>query len=165
MRKLLSMVLIPAILTASAPLAALAAARESVDLVGTTYTSNLQPLPRASVQIRNLKTGMRVNSTVSDADGDFAFPGLPPDAYIIEVLDSTGKVLGMSAPFTLGSAPTVNVSVVAVAHGLASENNSGGGGFSLFGLGPASSLAVLGAAGAAGVTAVVATRQNASPSR
>jgi hypothetical protein len=53
---------------------------------------------------------------------------------------------------------TVNATAAAIAKAKA-------GGFSLFGLGPTASVAVIGAATAAAVTAVVATRDDASPSR
>jgi hypothetical protein len=115
------------------------------------------------VQIRDLKTAQLVNSTTSSATGEFSFENLKPGNYVVELAEASGKVLGMSAPFMLGNVPNVTVSVVAVAQGLVTAGGSAG--FSIFGLGPVSSLAVLGAASAAAVTAVVATRQDASPSR
>jgi hypothetical protein len=127
------------------------------------YRTNMQPIAKAEVQIRNMKTGERVSSTFSDTSGSYAFKALRPGTYVVEVVDRSGRVIGMSAPFALGSAPTVNVSVVAVAEGAAASG--GHAGFSLFGLGPVTSLAVMGAAGAAAVTAVVATRPDTSPSR
>ena len=99
---------------------------------GTAYSTTLQPLSGANLQIRNLDTGVKVGSTFSGARGEFAIEHLPPGTYIAEIVDAAGTLLGMSAPFALGGAPTVTVSVVAVA---------------------------------AAVTAVVATRQDASPSR
>jgi len=68
----------------------------------------------------------------------------------------------MSAPITATAGAVQSVSIVAVAGGVLTGS---GGGFSLFGLGPVTSVAVLGAAGAAAVTAVVATTPDASPSR
>jgi hypothetical protein len=163
MRKFLSMVLVTAVTAAGVPLGAQVPNGDSISVIGTAYTVNLQPLPKVNVQIRNLKTGAPVNSMMSGSAGEFAFRDLQPGSYIVEIVDPTGKVLGMTAPFSLGSAPMVNVSVVSVSSGLASSGRTAG--FSLFGLGPVSSLAVLGAASAAGVTAVVTTRPNASPSR
>jgi hypothetical protein len=142
---------------------ALAAADETSNLTGTAYTTTLRPLSKVEVQVRNLQTGMRVNSIFSGENGEFAFKGLEPGTYIIEVVDRSGRVLGMSAPFTLAAASTGNVSVVAVAQGMVSAGERAG--FSLLGLGPTTSLAVVGAASAAAVTAVVSTRQDASPSR
>jgi hypothetical protein len=164
MRKSLSLMVITAVITAGSSLTVLATEHDSIRVAGTVYTSNLQPLSSTEVQIRNVKTGARVNSTRSDWAGQYAFEGLQPGTYIIEIVDASGNVLGMTAPFVLGAAPNVRVSVVAAAQGLASSTQ-GRSGFSLFGLGPVSSLAVVGAASAAAVTAVVATRPDASPSR
>jgi hypothetical protein len=163
MRRFLAIVLVLAVTALGAPVSLLAADSNSVNLTGTAYTVNLQPLPNAAVQIRNFQTGNRVSSTISDRAGEFSFSGLAPGTYIIEIVDVSGRVIGMTAPFRLGSERNTNVSVVAVAHGLVTPGQNGG--FSLLGLGPVTSLAVLGAAGAAAVTAVVATRPDASPSR
>jgi hypothetical protein len=164
MRRFLSFALITVVTAAGVPPAALAAEHDSIGVAGTVYSSGLQPLSSIAVQIRNFKTGTLVSATRSDASGQYSFPGVQPGTYLVEVVDASGKVLGMTAPFVLGAAPNVRVSVVAVAQGLATPT-AGNSGFSLFGLGPVSSLAVVGAASAAAVTAVVATRPDASPSR
>jgi hypothetical protein len=164
MRKFLSFVLVTVATTAGTPHSVLAAEPDSIGLTGTAFTSNLQPLSNAEVQIRNFKTGVRVNSMRSDTAGQYSFSALQAGTYIVEIVDASGRVLGMTAPFVLGAAPNVRVSVVAVAQGLATASPESAG-FSLFGLGPVSSLAVIGAAGAAAVTGVVATRPDASPSR
>jgi hypothetical protein len=163
MRRFLSMMVVMTVAMAGTPIGVLAAGQDTVSVVGSVYRTNMQPIAKAEVQIRNMKTGERVSSTFSDTSGSYAFKALRPGTYVVEVVDRSGRVIGMSAPFALGSAPTVNVSVVAVAEGAAASG--GHAGFSLFGLGPVTSLAVMGAAGAAAVTAVVATRPDASPSR
>ena len=163
MRRFFSTVLVTAMTVAGAPLGVVSAQHDSVALRGTAYTTNLQAFPDVRVQIRDLKTALLVNSTTSNATGEFSFENLKPGDYIVELADASGHVMGMSPPFTLGTAKSVTVSVVAVSTGAVAAG--GGAGFSLFGLGPVSSVAVLGAAGAAAVTAVVATRQDASPSR
>ena len=163
MRRFLSTVLVTVMTMAGAPLGVMASQQDSIALAGRAFTSTLQALPDARVQVRDLKTGLLVNSTTSDATGEFSFEGLKPGDYIVEVADAAGHVQGMSAPFTLGAARSARVSVVSVSSGAATAAKSAG--FSLFGLGPVSSVAVLGAAGAAAVTAVVATRPDASPSR
>jgi carboxypeptidase family protein len=162
-RKVLSTLLVTAVTVAGATVGMRALASEPVTVTGTAYTSTLQPYSNVRVQIRDLKSALVVSSTTSNASGDYSFENLPPGSYIAEIVDSSNNVVGMSAPFTLGNVPKVTVSVTAAAQGLATSG--GGAGFSLLGLGPVSSLAVLGAAGAAAVTAVVTTRQDASPSR
>lgn len=163
MRRFLSTVLVSFLTMAGAPFGVVAAQQDSIALAGRALSSTLQALPNVRVQIRDLKTGLLVNSTISDATGEFSFESLKPGDYMVEVADAAGHVQGMSAPFTLGAARTARVSVVSVSSGAVTAAK--GAGFSLFGLGPVSSVAVLGAAGAAAVTAVVATRPDASPSR
>lgn len=163
MRRFLSTMLVTVMTMAGAPLGVMASPQDTIALKGRAFTTNLQAFADVRVQIRDLKTGLLVNSTTSTPTGEFSFESLKPGDYIVELADASGHVLGMSAPFTLGAAKVATVSVVAVSSGAVTAG--GGAGFSLFGLGPVSSVAVLGAAGAAAVTAVVATRQDASPSR
>jgi len=163
MRKFVSTLLVTAVTVAGAPVGMGAAHADSVILTGTAYTSMLQPFSNVRVQIRDIKSAQVVGSTTTSASGEYSFENLPAGNYIAEIVDGSNNVLGMSAPFTIGSVPKVTVSVTAAAQGAASAG--GGAGFSVLGLGPVSSLAVLGAASAAAVTAVVTTRQDASPSR
>src|SRR5262245_41277191 len=163
MRRFLSTVLVTIMTTAGAPLGVMASQQDSIALAGRAFTSSLQELPNARVQIRDLKTGELVNSTTSNPTGEFSFDNLKPGDYVVELADAAGHVEGISPPFTRGAARAARVSVVAVSSGAVAAGT--GAGFSLFGLGPVSSVAVLGAAGAAAVTAVVATRPDASPSK
>jgi hypothetical protein len=163
MRRFLAIAVVAVVSAAGVPLGALPPAPEVSRLIGTAYNVNLQPLANATVQIRDLKTGTIVNSTTSGDRGEFMFVELPPGSYIVEIVNASGAVQGMTPPFSLGNAPVVSMSVVSVGQGLAASGEHAG--FSLFGLGHVTSLAVLGAAGAAGVAAVVATQPNASPSR
>ena len=163
MRKFLALAIVAAVGATGVPSTARTAGPETTRLVGTAFNAGLQPLPNATVQIRNLQTGAVVDSTISGDKGDFTFINLAPGNYIIEVVNAAGAVQGMTAPFSIGTAPLVSMSVVSVGQGLV--ESAGHAGFSLFGLGHVASLAVLGAAGAAGVAAVVATRPDASPSK
>jgi hypothetical protein len=71
-------------------------------------------------------------------------------------VDAAGRLVGLSPSIPLAANAIVTVTVSAsVAGALAA---SAGAGFSLFGLGPLASIAVVGAAVATSVTAVVATR-------
>jgi len=163
MRRFLSTVLVTVITMVGAPLGVMASPQDSSALRGRAFSSNLQALPDARVQVRDLKTAQVVNTTTCNANGEFAFENLKAGDYVVELADASGNVLGMSPPVSLGAARSVALSVVATAPGAVAGGTSAG--FSLFGLGPVSSVAVLGAAGAAAVTAVVATKQDASPSR
>ena len=133
-------------------------------VTGTAQGPNLQGLSTVRVQIRNTESGEVVGTTTTTEAGEFTFSGLPSANYVVEVVDGAGKILGIGAPFSLPAGTTATASVMSLAPG-AAAGAAAGSGFSLFGLGPVTSLTVLGAASAASVTAVVATRPDASPSR
>jgi outer membrane biosynthesis protein TonB len=59
------------------------------------------PVSGASVQLSNPSTKLILN-TQTDKDGEFDFPVVQPQAgYVINVLDSSGKVISQSDPFDL----------------------------------------------------------------
>lgn len=166
MGKLLSLSLVLTLVTASVPAVVLAAAprgqQQPGKLVGTARTTSGQPLTSASVRIRTLLTGEVVDTVASGPTGEFMFGGLEPGRYVVEVVEG-GKIVGMTSSLGLEAGMTLTVNVLAVSAGALA--GSAGAGFSLFGLGPAASTAVLGAAGAVAVMGVVSTRSEASPSR
>lgn len=126
-------------------------------LNGVAQSADKAPLPNFRVHVRNANTGELAGSTTSNQAGQFSFGGLEPGNYVIEIVDATGKVVGLSPSLAVAAGSTVTVTVGATAAGaLASAS---GGGLSLLGLGPLASVAVAGAASAAAVTAVVATRE------
>jgi hypothetical protein len=157
-------VMLPLILNAALSNVRAAAqdAPQTGSVTGQVRMTDSQPLTTGTVRMRQLESGDVVASTNSGRSGEFSFSGLTPGNYVIDVIDANGKVVGMSAPLALSPGAAPSVSIVAVAGGVLAGS---GGGVSLFGLGPVTSIAVLGAAGAAAVTAVVSTRPDASPSQ
>ena len=162
MRKLVSTGLIVMMSAAAMQSALIAAAQESATVSGVARGPNLQALRTVKVQVRNTTTGEIAGSSITGETGEFLIPGLPGGSYVIEVLDSAGKLLGISTPVTAAPGMTATASVMALAPGTAA---AGGSGLSIFGLGPVTSMTVLAAASAAAITGVVATRPDASPSR
>ena len=139
------------------------AAQQLSNVTGTARGANTQALPKAMIQIRSTKTGDLFGTTVTNETGEFFFSNVPDGDYVVEVVDESGKILGIGTPFSVAGNTAVSTSVTASASGAAGAFSSGG--FSLFGMGPVTSMVVIGAASAASVTAVVSTRSNASPSR
>lgn len=164
MRTFVRMVLVVALTAAGIPSGLVTAQPRVSTLKGIAYTADLKPLPSTKVQIRNLQTATVVDSTVTGPAGEYTFENLPPANYVIELVSEDGRIIGMSSPFQLDPGMMVTVSVVSVGQG-AMATSGNGAGLSLFGMGPTTTLVVLAAAGAAGVTAVVSTKQDASPSR
>jgi hypothetical protein len=124
----------------------------------------MQSLNSVKVQIRSAGNGQVVGTTTTAEGGAFSFSGLPSGDYVAEVVDAAGKVQGVSSPFAVAGGATASTSVVALSYSTGAAAASTGG-FSLFGMGPITTLTVLGAAGAASVVAITNTRPDASPSR
>lgn len=132
-------------------------------LKGVAKDSKGQNLAGAKVRIRNAGNGAVAAETTSDATGAFTATGLAPGSYVVEVVDATGRVIGLSPTIEVLAGSTATVGVTATAAGAMATAT--GGGLSLFGLGTAASLGVLAAAGTAAIVGVAATRGTASPSR
>lgn len=172
MRRVLSFGLVMAIACVGMPVGASAATKAPAarqgqgtgSLNGAAHGADKAPLRNYTVRVRNAADGQIAGNTTSSGAGEFSFTGLQPGNYIVEMVDAAGEVVGLSPTLgvTAGSAMTVTINASA---GGAITAAAASGGLSLFGLGTLGSVAVITAAGVAGVTAVVATQGDASPSR
>lgn len=164
MRKVLVLGLIAAMAVLGVPAGAAAGvAQKGGSVSGKAEGADKAPLKNYTVRVRNVNTSAVAGSTQSGAAGEFSFASLAPGDYVIEVVDATGKVVGVSAPIAIAEGASVTITVNAsVASALTTASH---GGFSLFGLGQVASYTVLTAAGAAAVTGVIAAQKDASPSR
>jgi hypothetical protein len=172
MRRVVSFGLVVAVALIGMPVGAFAATKAPAvrqgqgtgSVNGVARGADNAPLRNYTVRVRNVADGQIAGTTTSSGAGEFSFTGLPPGNYVVEVVDASGQVVGLSPTLgvTAGSAMTVSINASAAGAITAASASHG---FSLFGLGSLGSVAVLTAAGVAGVTAVIATRSDASPSR
>jgi hypothetical protein len=172
MRRVLSFGLVVAVAFVGMPVGASAATKAPAarqgqgtgSLNGLAHGADKAPLRNYTVRVRNVADGQIAGSTTTSGAGEFTFTGLQPGNYVVEVVDAAGEIVGLSPTLgvTAGAAMTVTINASA---GGAITAAAASGGSSLFGLGTLGSVAVITAAGVAGVTAVVATRGDASPSR
>jgi hypothetical protein len=168
MRKTCAVVLMLAVAVAAIPAKLYAAVKgggqQSGSINGVARDANKATLPNYTVNVRNATTGALVNSTTSSQTGTFTFAALEPGNYMVEIVDATGRVVGLSSSVGVAAGSSVAVTVTASTAGAIATAT--GGGFGLLGLGTAASVAVIGAAGAAtALVAVQATTNNASPSK
>jgi hypothetical protein len=165
MRRFVAFALIFAVALVGAPLTAAAAKApaQGGTLKGIAQGADKKPLPNYTVQVRNVANGQLAGTTTSTAAGSFSFEGLQAGSYVIEVVDATGKVVGLSSAISVAAGATVSVSVTASAAGALA--GATGGGLSLFGLGPLATIGVITAAGVATVAGVVVAKKDASPSK
>jgi len=152
MKRIAPLVMLLALGTAVAADAAQAAGTIS----GTVRDAQGQPLPNVQLQLRNVDTAQVVARTRAGANASYAFTGILPGNYVVEIVDDFDQVLGLSAAAPLAASGAVTGLVVA----LASTTAAGGAFF-------ASTAGILLLVGlGAGVTAgVVAIANEASPSR
>ena len=161
-------------------------------LSGTARTPAGEPVGNHGVQARNLETNEVAATSTTNGAGGFSFTGLKPANYVVELVDSSGKIAGISAAtsVTAGGTATVGVSATSMAGaagagaagaGVAGTGAAGTGatGAGAAGAGAAGAGAAAGSAGlfstalivttvavAAGVAGVVVVaKDNASPSR
>jgi Carboxypeptidase regulatory-like domain len=135
-------------------------------ITGEARNASGQPLPSAKLRLRDMRTGAVVAEATADKAGAFTFTGIyPGNSYVIELVDTSGRVIGLSPNLTVGAGATLNVVVTATAAGVVGAGAGTGGGLSIFGLGTAASIGVVTAATIATVTTFVVVQKTASASR
>ena len=120
-------------------------------VTGTVVNHDNTPVAHPRLRLRDVTTGQTVQIAEGDQAGRFTFLGVPPGRYVVELIDRRDNVLALGRLFSLGRLETVTtvVRLAASTHWYA--------GF--FG---GVALAVIGTAGAVGVTAVSNGGQPAS---
>ena len=121
------------------------AAQDPGAISGTARKEAKKPFTDYSVRARNVAQGVIASTVQLDVDGNFAMAGIDPAKYLVELLDSKGKVVCTEGPFDLSTQPSksgVNIEC-----------------------GKPAAWWLLAAAGAAGITAGVVANDPASPAR
>jgi hypothetical protein len=114
-------------------------------IAGTARKEARKPFTDYSVRARNVAQGTIASTVKLDTDGNFAMASIDPANYLVELLDSKGKVVCTEGPFDLSkqaSKTGVNIEC-----------------------GKPAAWWLLAAAGAAGITAGVVSSDPASGSR
>ena len=164
MRKAFAAVLAFVTATMGMPLGIAAAGQQATTggVQGLAQDAAQQNLPGVRVQVR-MPNGQLAATGTTNAQGSFSFAGLNPGSYTIEILDAAGNLVGTSATVTVTAGATATITVTAAAVGAIAAG--AGGGLGLFGLGTIGTVAVIGGAAALTTAAIVATKDDASPSR
>lgn len=132
-------------------------------IAGTVRDGQGQPLPSAKLQLRNIDTGQVVATTRAGADATYQFVGIVPGNYVVEIVDDSGKVIGLSVASSMAASGAITGLIVALSStGAVAAAAAGGLGAFFASTGGILLLVGIGA----GVTAgVIAATNNASPSR
>jgi len=149
-RKTVAHALVIALVLVGSP--SFASVAQGAPLSGVVLDASQKPVANACVRLVNSDTGEQVATTRTDGQGKYQFPAVKPGNYFVEVRDANcDKVIGTSAPLVVAAAAMTDIAVVV------GEAAAAGGFFT-------STAAVLLLAGAtAGVVALVALRNEASP--
>jgi hypothetical protein len=131
-------------------------------LQGVARNAQQQNLPSIRVHVR-APEGKLVAVGTTNSAGEFAFAGLNPGTYTLEIVTTAGDIVG-TASVALAADATVMVTLTATAAGTIAAGAAGGAG--LLGLGTLGTVAVVGAASSAAIVAVdKKKKKDASPSR
>jgi hypothetical protein len=155
---------------AAGPAAAKRQDQPTGTIKGDAKNANGETLPQTKVRVRNSSTGVLAADLTTDAAGNFVGV-VPAGSYVVEIVGPTGTVIGLSPVVTVAAGSTATISVtasaVAAVAGASAAGTAGaaGGGFSIFGLGTITSIAVLGGAATATVFGIKAATNDSSPSR
>jgi len=122
-----------------------AGAQDAAAISGTARKEAKRPYTDYSVRARNVQQGIIAATVQLDQSGNFALASVDPANYLVELLDSKGKVVCTEGPFDLSKQPIrSNVNIEC---------------------GKPAAWWLLAAAGAAGITAGVVANGPASPSQ
>ena len=140
-------------------------------------TADGKPVRGATAGLREIESGALTAVSTCDSSGIFAFVNVPPGHYVVELICAGGALIGASAPVRLvPGAMTARGVAIDVNGSAAKAAGAGaclGAGFKVSALADLArrpfrsvlGVAVVTAAGASGVAAVVATKNDASASR
>ncbi len=99
--KRLTALAIVLVLVGSVPAVALAAPQGPGQLTGSVRDAGDRPVANALVRLRNLDTCAIVVTTTTISGGAYAFTGVAPGSYVVEVIDASGQILSTSAALTV----------------------------------------------------------------
>ena len=153
MRRLTAIALALMLVFASTPWTS-ASAKSTGTITGVARSTAGQPLGGHSVRVRSVRTGDVVATATTSANGSFLVSNLDPGSYVVEIVNTAGRIVGTSAIGTVVDGSIASLMVTA-----ASTELVGGMATAL--------IVTLIAAGAIGTTAIVVatTGDEASPSQ
>ena len=112
MRRFIAVVLALLLVFASTPRTS-AAAKSTGTITGVARSTAGQPLGGHSVRVRSVRTGDVVATATTSANGSFVVPNLDPGSYVVEIVDTAGRIVGTSAIATVVEGSIASLMVTA----------------------------------------------------
>ena len=79
----------------------------ATSVMGFAWSATNSPLADVPVQLRNLLSG-RVEATAhTSSSGEFLFDHVEGGTYVVELVNETGRVIALGAPFTVAPGETI----------------------------------------------------------
>ena len=155
MRRFIAAVLVALLVFASTPLT-FAATQSTGTITGVAKASAGQPLGGHSVRVRSIRTGDVVRTATTSANGSFVVANLDAGSYVVEIVDTAGRIVGTSAITTVVEGKIASLIVTAASTDLVGGQAAG-----------TTLIVILAAAGAAAVIGIViaTTGDESSPSQ
>lgn len=99
-------------------------------ICGSTKDASQKPTAKASVRLRDQRSGALIATSTSDDNANYCFAGLPFGTFVVEMLDAAGNIVGTSASITLSTGAVVasGVTVTSTAAGVIGGAAGGAGG-------------------------------------
>ena len=112
MRRFIAIVLASLLVFASTPVT-FAAAQSTGTITGVAKASAGQPLGGHSVRVRSVRTGDVVATATTSANGSFVVANLDAGSYVVEIVDTAGRIVGTSAIATVVGGSIASLAVTA----------------------------------------------------
>jgi len=112
MRRVIAVVLASLLVLAGTP-QTYAAAKSPGTITGVSRSTAGQPLGDHVVRVRSVRTGDVVATATTSVNGSFVVPNLDPGSYVVEIVDTAGRIVGTSAIATLAEGSTASLMVTA----------------------------------------------------
>jgi hypothetical protein len=76
-------------------------------IIGSAWTAENQPIPEARLQLRNVISGRIEATTVANSAGQFTFQNVEGGSYVVELINTGGKVQLAGHVFSIAPGETV----------------------------------------------------------
>ena len=100
-RHILAIGLAVAVTMAAMPIGLSAGGQQTATLGGTASSEAKRPYTNYTTRARNVMGGQIAGTVMLDQEGNFSLTGLPPATYVVELLNARGKVVCTEGPFNL----------------------------------------------------------------
>ena len=101
------------------------AAQSTGTITGVARSTAGQPLGGHSVRVRSVRAGDVVATATTSVNGSFVVPNLDPGSYVVEIVNTAGRIVGTSAIATVVQGSVASLAVTAASTELVGGQSTG----------------------------------------